>query len=334
MKPKPREAISDARVAATADPRGVPLDRLRCPETGELLMSDGSSLATRDGSRRYPVIGDVPILLVPGRTLFGGVLQGAPESTVGRLRVSLRHRLTASPVSARNANALVDLLRTGWSPGDPPRTVLIVGGGNLGFGLQPLTEAPWIELIETDVYIGPRTAVVCDGHDLPFAESSIDAVVCQAVLEHVADPVRVVAEIHRVLTPGGLIYSEIPFMQQVHEGPFDFTRWTLNGHRRLLRDFDEIDAGAVGGPGEALTWSLRYFGLAFAGDAAWLRQVVTVGALGFGLVLRALDKLLRSRPAAVDAASGTYLLGRRRAIPRSDAEIVAGYVGAIRSPER
>jgi len=56
-----------------------------------------------------------------------------------------------------------------------------------------------------------------------------DAVWIQAVLEHVLDPVRVVAEIHRVLRPGGLVYSEIPFMQEVHEGAYDFTRFRLSG---------------------------------------------------------------------------------------------------------
>ena len=105
--------------------------------------------------------------------------------------------------------------------------MLIVGGGILGFGAGALASSPLVGLIETDVYIGRSTAVVCDAHDLPFADGSFDAVVIQAVLEHVIDPVRAVAELHRVLRPRGLIYSEVPFRQQVHEGAYDFTRWTL-----------------------------------------------------------------------------------------------------------
>lgn len=42
------------------------------------------------------------------------------------------------------------------------------------------------------------------GEALPFADASFDAVVCVDVLEHVADLPRVLAEVHRILKPGGL----------------------------------------------------------------------------------------------------------------------------------
>ncbi len=42
------------------------------------------------------------------------------------------------------------------------------------------------------------------GEDLPHADAAFDAVVCVDVLEHVADLPRVLAEIARVLRPGGL----------------------------------------------------------------------------------------------------------------------------------
>lgn len=43
------------------------------------------------------------------------------------------------------------------------------------------------------------------GEALPFAAASLDAVVCVDVLEHVADAGRVIAEVHRVLRPGGML---------------------------------------------------------------------------------------------------------------------------------
>ena len=88
---------------------------------------------------------------------------------------------------------------------------------------------------------------------------SFDGVVVQAVLEHVLSPATVVAEIHRVLRDGGLVYAETPFMQAVHEGAFDFTRFTDLGHRRLFGRFEEIDRGVAVGPGSSLLWALRYF---------------------------------------------------------------------------
>lgn len=42
-----------------------------------------------------------------------------------------------------------------------------------------------------------------DAHDLPFADGSFDVVYCRFVLEHVADPGRVLNEMRRVLRSGG-----------------------------------------------------------------------------------------------------------------------------------
>ena len=193
--------------------------------------------------------------------------------------------------------------------------------------MDGLAEDPCIRLHQADVALGPRTDVICDAHTLPFADGVFDGVICQAVLEHVADPPRVVAEIHRVLKPGGLVYSEIPFMQQVHEGAYDFTRYTFNGHRRLFRCFEEIDAGATAGPGMALGWSIRALLGAMLGERARARMLLNV-LLSSGLFwLKYLDRRLMHGAAALDGASGTYFLGRSRAQARTDREIIAGYRG-------
>lgn len=44
-----------------------------------------------------------------------------------------------------------------------------------------------------------------DAELLPFADSSFDAVTCTSVLHHLPDPAAALAEIHRVLKPGGLL---------------------------------------------------------------------------------------------------------------------------------
>ena len=68
-----------------------------------------------------------------------------------------------------------------------------------------------------------------------------------------------VAEIHRVMKASGYVYAETPFMQQVHEGAYDFTRFTVLGHRYLFKDFDSIIIGGNGGSGEVLSWSIKHF---------------------------------------------------------------------------
>ena len=47
---------------------------------------------------------------------------------------------------------------------------------------------------------------VGDAMDLQIADASVDVVVCSQVYEHVPDAGRMMAEIHRVLKPGGLVY--------------------------------------------------------------------------------------------------------------------------------
>src|SRR5207249_81157 len=45
-----------------------------------------------------------------------------------------------------------------------------------------------------------------DAHQLRFPDNSFDVVYCRWVLEHVADPIRVLSEMKRVLRPGGMVY--------------------------------------------------------------------------------------------------------------------------------
>ncbi|WRS29935.1 methyltransferase domain-containing protein [Actinomycetaceae bacterium MB13-C1-2] len=47
--------------------------------------------------------------------------------------------------------------------------------------------------------------VVADVHNLPFGDNTFDVVHAHQVLQHVADPVRAIAEMARVAKPGGII---------------------------------------------------------------------------------------------------------------------------------
>jgi SAM-dependent methyltransferase/uncharacterized protein YbaR (Trm112 family) len=311
---------------------------LICPASGQALHREGGELVSEDGTRRYPVVQGVPVLIASDRSLFElddfrAPSPGRPRGAGGALRALAR----LLPSDSRNVATAryVAMLRSELASGAARRPrVLVVGGGVAGADLGPLLDDPRLDVVETDVWFGPRVELVCDGHDLPFRDGSFDAVVCQAVLEHVLDPPRVVAEIHRVLAPGGLAYAEVPFIQQVHEGAYDFTRYTHLGQRRLFRDFDELASGAVCGPGMALAWSLRYFAVALAGDSVWRRRAAAALTPVLTWWLPRLDRLLIDRPATLDAASSIAFLGRRRDTPVPDAEIVAGYRGVNSLPAR
>jgi SAM-dependent methyltransferase len=200
--------------------------------------------------------------------------------------------------------------------------VLVVGGGTVGNGVEALYDDLRIRLVAFDIYRSPVTQFVADAHRIPLANESVDAVVVQAVLEHVLDPEKVVSEIHRVLRHGGLVYAETPFLQQVHAGPYDFTRYTSSGHRYLFRAFEEIRAGPVAGPGTQLLWSLDHI-------VRGLTRVELAGKIARGLFfwLRYLDHAVPVN-FAMDSASAFYFLGRRASHELTPSEILQYYRGA------
>ncbi|MFS0738638.1 class I SAM-dependent methyltransferase [Sphingomonas sp. 1P06PA] len=73
-----------------------------------------------------------------------------------------------------------------------------------------------------------------DGETLPFDDASFDAVVSFEVFEHVFNLDRILAEIRRVLKPGGRLLFSIPFAWDEHEQPYDFGRYTSFGIAALL----------------------------------------------------------------------------------------------------
>ncbi|MBN4079185.1 class I SAM-dependent methyltransferase [Beggiatoa alba] len=210
----------------------------------------------------------------------------------------------------------------------PSATVLVVGGGRQRQWLdERLGSGDSVRVVYSDIDAGADVDLFCDGHDLPFMDGVFEAVITTAVLEHVLYPERVAAEIIRVLKVGGLLYSELPFMQQIHEGAYDFTRYTMSGHRRLFNAVSEIESGMVAGPGTALVWAIENFVAAFMVRPPLRKISKAVIRLVFGWI-KYFDLMLVDKPAAMDGASCTYLLGYKIEGQIPDADIIARYVGA------
>lgn len=304
------------------------LSRLRCPDchTGNLVALDAENLLCQNCAACFPLTSHRPILLRHDNALFSI----DDYRTASPLPAPQRHgfeRFIPSPsVNLAYKRVLGCLRQTLDKYG--PVDILVIGGGRQRVWLDPLLRASQPHrVIYSDIDAGADVDLFCDAHDLPFFDGTFDAVITTAVLELVIYPERVAAEIARVLKSGGLLYSEIPFIQQVHGGAYDFTRYTLSGHRRLFNHFAEIDAGMVAGPATALVWALENLALAFTSRET-TRKLTKAGVrFAFGWI-KHLDRMLVHRPAAMDGASCTYFFGSKIDSQVSDADIIAGYVGA------
>lgn len=269
---------------------------------------------------RWPVLVDFESSIVDEEATMR-IAAGPPRGPATFHRLPRRLRAWWKPpnrVAERNTQILLSLL-----PHDSP-SVLVIGGGTVGNGVDALYEQGHLRLIAFDVYASPTTQFIADAHRIPLAAESVDAVVVQAVLEHVLRPDDVVREIERVLRPHGLVYAETPFLQQVHAGAYDFTRFTSSGHRYLFRRFEEIDAGPVAGPGTQLLWSVDHLvrGLTRSHTAGKVARMLC-------LWLRQLDRFVG--PAfAMDSGSAYFFLGRRSRRELTPQEIAAYYRGAQR----
>jgi len=280
----------------------------------------------------YPVVQGIPILINENNSLF------SIQNYLSELNLSSNHLNCFSQMNSflpsisknfktkENYHHFIErLLNASSHP-----LVLIVGGKNKGKGMDLFDSFPDIEMVSSDIAFGPCTRIISDAHDIPFEDLTFDGVIVQAVLEHLCDPQRSVDEIYRVLQPEGLVYAETPFMQQVHEGAYDFTRFTHLGHRRLFRHFSEIDSGIVCGPGMAYAWAYKYFLMSFF-QFGTIQRIVSLWARLTGFFWKYFDAYLISRPGAYDGASGFYFLGQKSDRILPDRELIKLYRGKIHS---
>lgn len=288
---------------------------LRCPICRSNLKFQGEEMRclSEKCMRVFPVVNGIPVLIDQNKSLCSiDDFVNMRDTYFKRSRrgfidtlFKLAPGIGVNVKAGKNYGRLVELLLEG--SGNPK--VLVLGGSILGKGIKVLFDYP-IKIVETDVSFGPRTMAIVDAHCIPFEDNSFDAVIMQAVLEHVADPHTCVREAHRVLKPEGLIYAETAFMQQVHGGRYDFTRFTYSGHRRLFAQFREIESGAVCGTGMALAWAYEYFLMSLT-NSSTMQMLARLFARITAFWLKYFDFFTINNPSTLNGASGYYFMGRK-----------------------
>ncbi len=129
---------------------------------------------------------------------------------------------------------------------------------------------------------------------IPLATDSFDAALNVVVLEHLPRPDLALAEIARVLKPGGRLLLIAPQQWEVHQAPHDYFRFTRYGLEELCRraglvlDSIEPMGGYFSLLARRLTGSLNFF----QGGARWLAfPIVAAAVVPAALLIPSLDFL-------------------------------------------
>ena len=171
----------------------------------------------------------------------------------------MREAAAAAPAGARVLDA---------GAGDAPYRELFA---HTDYKTTDWTESP---------HPGARSADIIASLDaLPVEDASFDVVLCTQVLEHVAEPARVLAELRRVLRDGGELWLTVPFVGELHEEPHDHYRYTSYGLQGLCEraGFGEVRTWPLGGYFTAMAQLARNMGRrrasaparATSGGACW-----------------------------------------------------------------
>lgn len=115
-----------------------------------------------------------------------------------------------------------------------------------------------------DIVPGPNIDYVGSAEDIPLPDASVDLVITQETLEHVANPLQAMREIHRVLKPGGVLYLQLPFVIGYHPGPTDFWRFTRQGIVQLAESSGLVETTvgtAVGSSTGFYRIAVEYFAI-------------------------------------------------------------------------
>lgn len=117
-----------------------------------------------------------------------------------------------------------------------------------------------VSLRTNDFNAGPGVDDVMDVSAMTYSDASFDAVICTQVLEHVQSPPKTVAELTRVLKPGGHLFISAPQSAWLHNLPWHYFNPTRFGIELLLEQNGlQVEARtAQGGHFSLLATNLHY----------------------------------------------------------------------------
>ena len=179
---------------------------------------------------------------------------------------------------------------------------------NIGCGDQRFVA----KTFNLDLVAGPGVEIQGDLLSLPIKDESIDTIICTGVIEHVRNPDLAVKELYRALKSGGCAFIETPFMQTHHASPKDFYRWTPDGLRQLLCNFEIEMLNVTAGPGSAFAWQFQETLAMLFSFKSEIFYKIGIRIFGWlAIPISWLDLLLEKNPLAWRAASGYAVVAEK-----------------------
>lgn len=80
--------------------------------------------------------------------------------------------------------------------------------------------------LEQGFYETGKVDLVGTAYAVPAPDGAADVIISSQVLEHLEEPLQAMAEAHRLLKSGGLLFASFPFLYPLHAIPHDYMRYT------------------------------------------------------------------------------------------------------------
>lgn len=147
---------------------------------------------------------------------------------------------------------------------------------------------------------------------LPFGDGTFDTVVSFETLEHVTDSRAMLAELRRVVKPGGAVIVSVPFLWGEHCQPYDYYRFTAMGLEKLFQasGLAVVHQERVGGFWTFFGQRLAYYVAEVYGRDGWMARTLAFGILVCSSLLYALDPVNTEY-------SGSLIVGYRPSAERA-----------------
>jgi len=131
-----------------------------------------------------------------------------------------------------------------WLRNLPGRQLDVVDIGGRIQPHRPLVEDRIGRYVAIDPQLTGLVDAVAVGEQLPLPDNTFDLVFCTQVLGYATDPSRVIAEIHRVLKPGGVLFLSVSAFFPAHHD--EHWRFLPQGLQLLLDRFPDVEIAPEG----------------------------------------------------------------------------------------